>query len=101
MNATQIKRVIETLEAGSIEDLILCKAGLQDLDKGYQEVGVETPDWIIDGINTVSKEITDRNRAELGKRLKTAKARREALSSIDEKRKKLDDEIAALEGKLK
>ena len=84
----------------SVEDLILAKAALTTLDAGFQELGIETPEWITDKLNLVSAEIISRNRAELQRRLKAAKARRAGLATVDEKRRALDDEIAALEQKF-
>jgi len=96
----QIKKILSDIETNGVDDLIMTKVNLQALDKGYQESGVESPEWIIDGINSLTREITDRNRSQLIGDLKRAKARREAASTLDEKRKKLDSEIEALEKKL-
>jgi len=96
----QIKKILGDIETNGVDDLIMTKVNLQSLDKGYQESGVESPEWIIDGINSLTREITNRNRAQLLGDLKRAKARREAVSTLDEKRKKLDNEIEQLEKKL-
>lgn len=44
--------------------------------------------------------LENRNRAELQRMLRTAKARRAGLTTMEEKRGALDAEIAALEQKL-
>lgn len=98
MNAKQLANILA--DEVSIEDLILAKDGLSVLDAGFQELQIETPEWITDKLTLVSSEIINRNRAELQRRLKAAKARRAGLATVDEKRAALDAEIAALEQSL-
>lgn len=98
MNAKQLQNLMA--DEIAIEDLILAKAALGVLDAGYQELGIETPEWVTDKLILVSNEVVNRNRAELQRRLKAAQARRASLATVDEKRKALDDEIAALKQKL-
>jgi len=87
-------------EMGAIEDLILARNQLKIIDEGYQELGFQPPEWIAEKQLQVSQEINLRTKAELLRRLKTARARRSALATMDEKRKNLDTEIAELEKKL-
>jgi len=98
MTAKQLQALLA--EDISIEDLILAKNDLKVLDTGFQEIGVESPEWVTDKLSLVSDEIVNRNRAELQKRLRAAKARRAALATPDEKRGALEREIEALEQKL-
>lgn len=98
--ATRILIVLQQTdpeEVGTVEELILAKAQLVTVDQGYQEMHLETPEWIIDKLNEVDSEIKSRVKSELIKRLRTAKARRAALKTADEKRRDLDAEIAELE----
>ena len=96
----QIKSVLDAIDTNGIDDLILAKSGLQNLLNGYEDSGVDIPDWVIDGINSLNREIVNRNRAALEAQLKKAKASREALATVTEKRKSLDSKIAELEKKL-
>lgn len=98
MNAKQLQNLF--IDEIAIEDLILAKGQLASLDAGFQDLGVATPEWVSDKLTQVSAEIVNRNRAELQRQLKSAKARRAALATVDEKRASLDAEIAALEQKL-
>jgi hypothetical protein len=98
MNAKQLQAFL--VDDVSIEDLILAKSDLASLDAGYQELGIPSPEWVTDKLGIVSAEIVSRNRAELSRRLKVAKARRTALASVNEKRASVDAEIAALEQQL-
>lgn len=98
MNAKMLQNLLA--DEISIDDLILAKAGLDALDAGYQDLGVETPEWVVDKATQVSQEIVNRNRAELQRRLKAAQARRAGLATPEEKRGQLDAEIAALQQKL-
>jgi hypothetical protein len=83
-----------------IDDLLLAQADLRSLDAGYQQNGVETPEWIIDKLDAVAVEINSRNRAEIQRRLKAAKSRRAAIATVSEQRKKLEDQIKDLESRL-
>lgn len=98
MNARQLQNLLT--DDVALEDLILAKVDLRNLDAGCQEAGVETPEWVVDKLSLVTSEITNRNRVELQRQLKTAKARRSALATMDEKRKAMDATIAGLEAKL-
>lgn len=98
MNASQLKQFL--VDDIAIEDLILARGDLAKLDAGYQELNIETPEWVTDKLALVNKEIIDRNRGELQRRLKAAKARRAGLATAEEKRAGLDAEIAALEQSL-
>lgn len=95
MDARYLQKIL--VDDITIEDLILAEEALKTLDAGFQNLGVSTPEWVTDKLGLVSSEMVQRNRAELQKRLKAAKARRAALATADEKRAKLDAEITALE----
>lgn len=88
------------IEQNSVEELFIAKSQLKTIDDGYQEMKLDTPEWITDKLSTITREITLRVRSELQRKLRQAKARRSALKTADEKRKDLEDEIAALEVKL-
>lgn len=83
-----------------LEELMLAKEQLRVIDSGYQELKMDTPEWVTDKFSEVTHEINSRVRAELMRRLKAAKARRSGLMTADERRKMLDDEIAELEAKV-
>lgn len=80
-----------------VEDLLMVSNDLKAIDQGYQDLGLETPEWVTDKLGEVAREVTIRIRSDLQRQLRAAKARREALATRDEKREKLDAQIAALE----
>lgn len=84
----------------TVEELMLAEDQLKTLDARYQELKLQTPEWITDKLAEVNHEITSRVRSELMKNLRAAKARRSALRTADEKRADLDEEIKELEAKL-
>lgn len=88
-------------DESSVEDMMLAKSQLATVDAGYQELGLPTPEWVIDKLSAVTSGITAKVRAELTRRLRAAKARREGLRTSEEKRKGLESEIEMLEDKLK
>jgi hypothetical protein len=87
-------------KVGTIEDLILAQAQLRTMDIGFQELQLETPEWITAKLSEVGHEINMRIKGELLRRLRQAKARRSALRTADEKRGDLDREIAELEARV-
>jgi len=87
-------------DVGSVETLMLARNQLKVIDDGFQELQLETPEWVSEKQLEVNREITFRVKAELQRRLKTARARRVAASTMDEKRQKLDVEIEGLEKQL-
>lgn len=100
MNVQQVMDVIRDIDSRNIDDLMLAKATLQTLDRGYQEAGINPAEWVVDGINALTREITNKNRAELQRQLKVKMARRGDLATAREKREVLDIDIKALEEKL-
>lgn len=87
-------------QVATVEELIVGKAQLETVDSGYQSLGIETPEWVIDKLGETDREINSRVRGELQRRLRAAKARRAALRTREEQRSGLDSEIAELEKKL-
>jgi hypothetical protein len=98
MSAKQLQSLL--IDDVTVDDLILARANLTSLSQGYQEIGVDTPEWVSDKLILVTEEITKRNRTELQRQLKQAKTRRSALATADEKRQALDAMISELEKKL-
>ncbi len=87
-------------EVVGVETLMLARNQLKVIDDGYQELGLETPEWIAGKQLEVAKEITSRVEAELRRQLKMAKARRAAEAPKEEKIEKLDVTIVDLEKRL-
>lgn len=83
-----------------VEELILLKEQLRVIDAGYQDMRLQTPEWVIDKMTKADREMKMRVQGELQRRLKAAKARRAALRTADEKRRDLDTEIKDLEGSI-
>jgi hypothetical protein len=88
-------------EVGTVEELFLFQDQLHVIQAGWQGIGLDAPEWIQDKLVQVETEIKLRVKAELQRKLRNAKNRREALRTADEKRNILDAEIAALENRLK
>jgi hypothetical protein len=87
-------------EVTSVEELILARNQLSVIDQGYQDLKCETPDWVIDKLTETNREIDNRVRSELMRRLKAAEARQSALRTQTEKRKDAEAEIADLKKRL-
>jgi hypothetical protein len=101
MKILQLTQSTDIEQISSVEELFIAKAQLKAIDDGYQQFKMETPEWVSDLLLEVDHEITKRNKGELMRRLKAARARRSALKTADEKRTELDSEINALENALK
>ena len=102
--ATKILIVTEYTAVDSIEDvadLILAKSQLATIDAGYQDLKIETPEWVLNQLGAVDAQITAQVRGQLQARLRAAKARRSNLATMSEKRAAADAEIKELEDRLK
>ena len=98
MNARQLQAFL--IDENMMEDLILAKAALSVIANGCQEEGMEIPEWVVDKLTMVSSEITNRNRADLQKRLRMLKAQAMADLTPGDRRRKREQAIAELEKKL-
>lgn len=101
---TRILIVTEHTAVDNIDDvseLILARSQLATIDAGYQDLGIDTPDWIFDRLGAIDGKITAQVRGQLQARLRAAKARRTSLATMSEKRAAADAEIKELEDKLK
>lgn len=81
------------------EDMVELSAYARIYEAEFTALGVETPEWVTNQTKALRREIKARNADALAARLRDLKARREALKAPDEKRRDLDEQIAALEQK--
>jgi len=88
------------VRSASLEDLVLAHVTLGQVVSGYKDLGVEVPDGLTGLAKDIKREVDERVRSDKDRKLKTMKARRSALATPDEKRARLDEEIAALEKEL-
>ena len=95
-----IKDVLRDIDNREINDLILAKADLVSLNIGYEDGMMDVPEWVVDGINSLIREITNRSSATLEKELKTLEAKQLADSSREERKDRRGEQIAALKKKL-
>jgi hypothetical protein len=93
-------RRIDVRGLEDLEDLVAFYTDASTLCNSYQELGIDTPKWLDNKLSDVQAEIKARRRAAVQARLEKAKAERLTLRTPDEKRKAVDDEIAALEKEL-
>lgn len=66
----------------------------------YEHFGIEVPEYLIEYRCTVSKEIENRNRVWIRRKLKKAEAQFDALKTPSEKRKDLEQTIKDLKNQL-
>ncbi len=100
MRVTIINVSLVPEDVDSVEDLFLIKRDLKTMDEGFQELGLETPEWISEKLLNITAEITSRVRAELQRQLRTDKARYAAMAPKEEVRSLLKAKITDLEKKL-
>lgn len=87
-------------DIGTVEELLLARNQLAIIQNGYNGLTLPVPEWVDNKLSEVENEIQMRVKNDLQRRLRSAKARRSALRTADEKRKALDDEIQELEKQL-
>lgn len=88
------------LDEMNLDELGLLAANLASVDLGYQEVGIDKPEWFDELRGEVKVTLELRIRADKQRQLKNLKARVEALKSTKDKRLEVEKQIAVLEKEL-
>lgn len=94
----QLKRF--NADNGNLEELIAWSAYAKLIKTEFEAKGVETPEWLNDTINRLTREIGVRRADTLEKRLKELQNQKRGLETTAEKRARLEQEIANLTGQL-
>lgn len=84
----------------SVEELIIANAHLGVLADRIHDNGHDVPSVVKDEAKAVQRELTERLRDDKQRQLKVLESRREALLTVPERRKKVEDEIARLRDEL-
>ena len=87
-------------ERMDVETMIELSASAKLIASEFAAYGVALPEWFGPAQTSLTRAIKARVADDLAARLQKLQARREVLSTPDEKRSKLDAEIAALKDKL-
>lgn len=85
------------IDGMDIDEAVALSAFARGMKAEYDTLALETPEWLDTRIREVRREIKSRTQDLLERRLREAKARREALKPATERRQEVDDEIARLE----
>ena len=88
------------IEETNLESLMILKNQLKIVDDGYQELNIDTPEWVLDKLLAATSEINTRTRAELQRQLRAEEARVAALTPRDERLKDAKAKVEALKAKL-
>jgi hypothetical protein len=97
-NVEQLKSF--KVKNNTIEDLIAVRGDLKNLAANFNDMSLEVPEWLSEKITEVEMEVKSLSKAEKLATLRKLKAQSSALMSRDEKRKAIDDQIAALEASI-
>ena len=84
------------LERPDLDELVALHAFASGMEQSYSATGAEPPEWFKENKDALQREIKNRRRDSIERALKDAKARKEKLKTMDEKRADLDAEIARL-----
>lgn len=84
-----------------IDELVEMFTVANAMKSTYEAENLELPEWLGDATRELKNEIKTRQRDSMERRLRELKSRREAVATPEEKRNKLDQQIAALEESLK
>jgi len=97
MNIESLKNF--KVKNNEIETLVGVRADLKLLAINFTDpdIQLELPEWIGEKIEEIDLEIKSLSKAQKSAKLKMLLSRRAALSTPDEKRKKLDEDIEALQ----
>ena len=92
-----MKLRIMIVEDTNVEELMLSRAELLDIEMGYEHFGIDSPEWVTDKLMQVNSEIETKLKAQKLRKLKNLKAIRETLKTKTERRDETDAAIAELE----
>jgi len=85
------------MERMDLDDAVELLTVANSMRVTYDAEQVEVPEWLDTSVRELKREIRSRQQDSRERRLKELKARREALATPDEKRAKIEKEIAELE----
>lgn len=85
------------LDRMELDEAIGLYAYGKHLQGTYAEFSIDPPSWLTINLKSLSREIQSRDADRKEKLLSELRSRRDALRTPDEKRKELDEKIAALE----
>lgn len=88
------------VSSASVDELVLAFSTIKTALEGYYSLGVDVPEYLLGLQKDIKREVDERSRTEKERKLKTLRARREALKTPDEKRAGVDAQIAELEKQL-
>ncbi len=88
------------VHGNDVDELIAVEADLKTLAQTYAGRNLEIPEWVNEKLGAIDIEIKTLVRAERQAKIKKMKAQRSALMTPDEKRQRLDAEIAEEEALL-
>ena len=92
-----MKLRVMIVEDTQIEELLLARAELLDIEMGYEHFSADVPEWVSDKLMQVNSEIETKLKAQKLRKLKNLKSLREALKTKTERRDETDAAIAELE----
>lgn len=84
----------------SIDDLVIANAYLGVLADRIHDNGHDVPSIVKDEAKAIQRELTERLRDDKERQLQVLQSRREALLTVPEKRKKIEDDIKRLQSEL-
>jgi hypothetical protein len=88
------------LDRISLEEAVELAVYAKLLHAEFEAQQVDVPAWLDDRSRELKREIRVRQQDAVEKRIRELKARREALLPAEEKRTKIEQEIATLEAKM-
>ena len=97
MNVESLKNF--RVKNNDVETLVGIRSSLKLLAANFTDpdIQLELPEWIGEKIEEIDAEIKTLSKEQKKAKLKNLMSRRAALSTPDEKRKKLDEDIEALQ----
>lgn len=84
----------------SVENMMTYHAFGVGLSKSYTDFGLEPPDWLVEKLAALGREIKVKQRDELERELKKAELALDSLKTAEEKRGDLRAKIERLKAKL-
>lgn len=88
------------LEDESVDEMLMMHASAKMLHQSYIGFGLEPPEWVVDKLSALDREIRIKQRDELERELKKTELALEGLKSAQEKREDLRAKANRLRSRL-
>ncbi len=95
-----LKSEMLAISVDDFHDLVLAVIQLRVVSDGYEDLGIDRPQWLVEKLRDAESDLKHRRRNAKERQLIELRMKRDGLKSLDEKRGDTEEEIRKLEEEL-